>query len=195
MTPSQSLYLIRHGETAWALEGKHTGRTDISLTTKGRQDTLALKKILPSSFSTIFCSPLKRAQESCSLCFEGSQPILSPSLMEWDYGDFEGRTSIDIRSEHPDWNLFTQGAPHGESPQDVEKRIRSFFTLLDPLEGNVAIVAHAHLLRSLTALWLGLPLQAASLFFLKTSSLSILGYERSNRVIRLWNDTPYEKIF
>lgn len=195
MPSLQSLYLIRHGETPWALEGKHTGRTDISLTTKGRQDALALKKWLPSSFSAIFCSPLKRAQETCSLCLEGYQPILSPLLMEWDYGDFEGRTSVDIRSENPEWNLFTQGAPNGESPHDVETRIRSFFTLLDPLEGNVAIVAHAHLLRCFAAMWLGLPLQAAALFFLNTSSVSILGYERSNRVVRLWNDTPYEKIF
>jgi len=188
----QNLYLIRHGETPWTLSRQHTGRTDISLTEKGQKQVHLLKKRLQSiPFHTVFCSPLKRAQETCALT-EIKHPMIStPELAEWDYGDYEGKTTLQIRETDPKWNLFTDGSPNGEQPKDIEKRLHHFFKQIESIEGNIAIFSHGHLLRSLTALWLGLPIRQASLFFLATASLSHLGYEREHRALYLWNDTSH----
>lgn len=187
----QTLYLIRHGETPWTLSRQHTGRTDISLTEKGKQEASSLKNKLQNiPFNALFCSPLKRAQETCLLSGL-KNPTIAPELAEWDYGAYEGKTTLEIRETAPKWNLFTQGAPTGESPQDIERRLLSFLKQIAPIEGTIAIFSHGHLLRSLAALWLGLPIRNAACFVLSTASLSILGYEREHRALHLWNDTSH----
>ena len=188
----QTLYLIRHGETPWTVSRQHTGRTDISLTQKGEEQVHLLgKRLQKIPFQALFCSPLKRAQETCSLCSLETPRIIAPELAEWHYGNYEGKTTAEIRETHPHWNLFTEGAPQGEKPEDVEKRVYHLLKKIELIEGNIALFSHGHLLRSLAALWLGLSIRNASCFFLSTASLSILGYEREHRALHLWNDTSH----
>ena len=190
------LYLIRHGQTDWSLSGQHTGRTDVPLTEQGEQDARDLAKRLRAvRFSRVFTSPRQRARRTCELVGLGAVAELEPDLAEWDYGDYEGQRSVDIRKERPDWNLFRDGCPRGESPVQVSERADRVIARLRTLEGNTAIFSHGHFGRVLAARWIGLPVSQAQHFLLSTASLSILGYEHNlagESAIVLWNAVSSE---
>lgn len=184
----QQLYLCRHGETEWALSGRHTGRTDISLTQKGREQTALLRKRLEGiSFEKIFSSPLKRARESCA----GLKVEADPNLMEFDYGEYEGLTTPEVHKINPNWSVFKDGAPGGESPAQVGTRADQFLKKVAQFEGKIAVFSHGHFLRILASRFLGLEPECAKLFCLSVASLSILGYERKQSAIVLWNDVSH----
>ena len=181
-----NLFLIRHGETAWSKNGRHTGLTDIPLTEAGVQEAKNLGKRLKSyTFEKVFASPLKRALDTCTLA--GFHPEVSLDLLEWDYGAYEGFTHDEILKENPHWNLFTQGAPSGESVADVGVRADRVLKMVQGIRGDVALFSSAHILRTIAARWLKLPPASGSLFLLSTASISILGHERSSPVILAWN--------
>jgi broad specificity phosphatase PhoE len=190
------LYLIRHGETAWSLSGQHTGRTDIPLTKQGEQDARKLAERLHAvRFSHVFTSPLQRARRTCELAGLGDAAEIEPDLTEWDYGDYEGQFSLDTRKKRPDWNLFRDGGPRGESPAQVFERADRVIARLRTLEGNIAIFSHGQFGRALAARWIGLPVSQAQHFLLSTASLSILGYEHNlaeEAAIVLWNAVSNE---
>lgn len=178
------LYLCRHGETEWTLTGQHTGTTDIPLTKTGQKQAVHLRKrIKPVHFEKVFSSPEIRAVESCA----GMKPVLDPNLVEWDYGDYEGLTSAEIHEKNPKWNLFEAGAPGGESVEQVKKRADHFLKMVRQFKGNVAVFSHGHFLRMLAARFLGLEPEMGKLFLLSVASLSILGYEKEQPVVILWN--------
>jgi len=182
------LWLVRHGETEWSLSGAHTGRTDLPLTDAGRQRAIALAACLAGRrFALVLTSPLKRALDTCRLAGYGDAAQPEPNLREWDYGDYEGRTTAEIRKDAPDWSLWVDGVPNGESIGQVAARAQAVIDRALQAPGDVALFAHGHILRILTACWLGLPAADGRLFALGTGSLSTLGYEREIRVITLWN--------
>jgi probable phosphoglycerate mutase len=185
------LYLIRHGQTAWSLSGQHTGRTEIPLTEQGEQDARELAERLHAvRFNRVFTSPRQRAQRTCELVGFNAVAELEPDLAEWDYGDYEGQRSVDIRKGRPDWNLFQDRCPRGESPVQVAERADRVIARLRALEGNMAIFSHGHFGRIVAARWIGLPVRQAQHFLLSTASLSILGYEHNlveEPAIVLWN--------
>ena len=188
------IYLARHGETAWSLSGQHTGRTDIPLTEQGKENARQLGKRLHGlTFSNVFSSPLQRALTTCELAGFGKQVTPEPLLLEWNYGDYEGRKTSEIDAERPDWFIFKDGCPNGESPDQIAARCDEMIEKVKAINGNVLLFAHAHILRMFATRWLGLPPQEGRLYFLSTASLSILGYEHdlSEPVIRLWNDTSH----
>jgi broad specificity phosphatase PhoE len=194
----QVAYLARHGETAWSLTGQHTGRTDLPLTERGERVAVRLKERLAGlNFAKVFTSPLQRAQKTCELAGFSKVAEIDPDLVEWNYGDYEGRRSVDIHAEHPDWNLFRDGCPGGESPRDVSDRAKRVVERVKKIQGNVLIFSSGHFLRVVAASWVGIAPSINSRFFmLSTASLSAVGYEESlfRPVIRLWNDTQhYEK--
>jgi probable phosphoglycerate mutase len=185
-----NLYLIRHGETAWSLSGQHTGRTDIPLTAQGEQEARALADGLRAvTFSRVFTSPRQRARRTCELVGLNAGAQIEPDLAEWDYGDYEGQLSADIRKGRPDWNIFRDGCPHGESPVDVSDRADRLMAQVRALQGNIAVFSHGHFGRALAARWIGLPIDQAQHFRLSTASVSILGYEPStdDSAFVLWN--------
>lgn len=185
------LWLIRHGETAWSLSGAHTGRTDIPLTENGRANASAIGRYLARrKFALVLTSPLERARETCRLAGYADVAVISENLREWDYGDYEGRTTAEIRQTSPGWSLWTAGVPNGETAEQVAARAQSVIVRAVAAGGDVALFAHGHLLRILTACWLGLPPNDARLFALAAGSVSTLGYERETRVISRWNLTP-----
>jgi len=189
-TISFNLYLIRHGETEWALTGQHTGLTDLPLTENGKRQAEALKKRLHRThFTQVFTSPLHRALDTCQLC--GYEATIDPDLVEWNYGKYEGLTTPQVRKEDPQWNLFLSGAPGGEKPEDVGKRADRFLSKIKKLSGNIAVFSSAHLLRVLTARFLQLSAAEGRCFFLTPASLSILSYEHGTPVIILWNDISH----
>jgi broad specificity phosphatase PhoE len=182
------LWLIRHGETAWSLSGAHTGRTDIPLTETGRQQAAALGHHLAGKrFALVLTSPLQRARTTCELAGFGAEAAIDPNLKEWDYGDYEGRSTPDIQKESPGWNLWKDGPRDGETVDQVASRSEAVIARAAAAGGDVALFAHGHLLRILTARWLDLPPVDGRLFALGTATLSTLGYERSMRVIIRWN--------
>lgn len=185
------LYLIRHGETAWSRSGQHTGQTDIPLNEKGEQDARMLAEWLRAvRFSRVFTSPLQRARRTCELAGFGDVAEIEPDLVEWDYGDYEGQFSIDTRKKRPNWNLYRDGCPGGESPAQVSERADRLIARFRTLEGNIAIFSHAQVGRVLATRWIGLPVEQAQHFVLSTASLSILGYEHNlaaESAILLWN--------
>jgi len=182
------IVLARHGETEWSRDGRHTGRTDIPLTGRGEREALLLRDALNEwSFVRVLSSPLQRALETCRLAGLGDVAETSDALLEWDYGEYEGITTPEIRKLRPDWNLWRDGCPGGETADDVGHRVDRELARLTGVEGDVALFAHGHVLRVLTARWLGLAPQAGALFALSTATLSALGYERETRVIRRWN--------
>ncbi len=190
MTHSASLWLIRHGETEWSLSGAHTGRTDIPLTPAGERSAAEIGRHLAGRvFSLVLTSPLARARETCRIAGFGDAALVEPDLREWDYGAYEGRTTAEIRQEAPDWSIWTSGARDGETGEEVAARARRVIERCIGAGGDVALFAHGHLLRVLAACWLDLPPASGRLLALSTASLSILGYERDTRVIRLWNRT------
>ncbi len=182
------IWLIRHGETEWSLSGAHTGRTDIPLTENGRRvaEEVGLR-LAGRRFAMVLTSPLQRALETCRLAGFGPLAQIDAELREWDYGDYEGHTTAEIRRHRPDWNLWTDGVPHGETIGQVADRARAVISRVEDAPGDVVLFSHGHLLRILTAVWLGLDPGAARLFALGTASISSLGYERETRVIRSWN--------
>jgi probable phosphoglycerate mutase len=184
------IYLCRHGETEWSLSGKHTGRTDLDLTEEGKNQALGLKKRLEGlSFSAIYSSPLKRASETCLLAGY-PDPTFDSRAQEWDYGLYEGLTSDQIYKLNPSWELFSQGAPGGETPQALSQRADALIHNLLQQKGKIILFSHGHFLRVLAARWLGLDASKGKLFALAVASISILGFEhKTQKVLRLWNDT------
>jgi probable phosphoglycerate mutase len=188
------LHLIRHGETEWSLSGQHTGSSDIPLTTHGEDEARALAPWLQSrSFTRVLCSPRQRARRTAELAGLGAQAETVPDLAEWDYGDYEGMRSADIHRTRPDWSIFRDGAPGGETPAQVADRADRLLASLEGLEGNVALFSHGHFSCALGARWIGLPVLEAEHLSLSTASLSILGHPSNHpevRAITLWNATP-----
>jgi len=189
------IYLARHGETEWSLTGRHTGRTDLPLTDLGERNALTLRERLSGlKFSSVLTSPLQRARRTCELAGFGSAAAMVSDLVEWDYGEYEGRTSVQIHSERPDWQLFRDGCPGGESPEQVAARADRVVDLVRGVSGSVLLFSSGHFLRMLAARWCEVePIANARPFMLDTASLSALGYEHSlsQPVIRLWNDTHH----
>lgn len=187
-----AIYLVRHGETAWSLSGQHTGRTDLPLTESGERNARQLEERLRGlTFARVFTSPLQRATRTCELAGFKSSAEADADLLEWDYGQYEGRRSAEIRADRTDWNLFRDGCPGGESPGQVGTRADNVVKRVRAIEGNVLLFSSGHLLRVLAARWLGLGVETARYLALDTASLSILGYDRgrSEPVIRQWNET------
>jgi probable phosphoglycerate mutase len=190
--PLPVVYLARHGETAWSLSGQHTGRTDLPLTERGEQQARALgQQLRGASFVKAFTSPSQRARRTAELAGFGGLVEIDPDLAEWDYGQYEGRRTADILAERPGWFLFRDGAPGGETPDQVAARADRVIQRIRAIGGNVVIFSSAHISRALAARWLGLDAAGGRYFVLGTSSLSILGYEHNlaEPVIRLWNET------
>ncbi|MGO9468861.1 MAG: histidine phosphatase family protein [Isosphaeraceae bacterium] len=185
------IWLARHGETEWTVTHQHTGRSDIPLTERGERNALALgERLRGTTFTRVFVSPLQRAQRTADLAGFKLLGQIDPDLMEWDYGQYDGLRGDEIRERRPDWLLFRDGCPGGESVAEIGARADRVVASLRPLAGRVLLFGHSHFFRVLAARWLGLPPSGGSLFFLGTASLSILGYEHSEDepAVRLWND-------
>jgi probable phosphoglycerate mutase len=189
------VYLARHGETAWTISRQHTGLTDLPLTENGERTARRLGERLKGlTFSKVLTSPLQRAARTCELAGFKSMADVDKDLVEWDYGEYEGRRTAEIRAERPDWELFRDGCPGGESPQQVSVRADRIVSRVRAVPGNVLLFTSGHFLRALGARWLGLEVSVNCKFFmLSTASLSAVGYEhdRSRPVIRLWNETRH----
>jgi broad specificity phosphatase PhoE len=188
------VYLARHGETAWSLSGQHTGLTDLPLTEHGERNARQLGKRLEGiTFAKVFTSPLQRAARTCELAGFGTTAEVLPELVEWNYGDYEGRRTSEIHAERPEWLLFRDGCPRGETPAQVGERADRVVEKVRAIRGNVLLFSSGHFLRVLAARWLGLAAEAGKYFFLSTASVSVLGYEHdlSESVIRLWNDVQH----
>jgi broad specificity phosphatase PhoE len=186
------VYLVRHGETEWSLSGQHTGLTDLPLTSAGEAQARRLRDRLKSiSFAKVFSSPLQRATRTCELAGYGSIAELDHDLIEWNYGDYEGKKRDWILSQRPDWLIFRDGCPNGESPADVTARADRVISRIGRLRGNVLLFSSGHILRVLIARWLGLEASGGGYFKLGTAALSIVGYDHDNRsepVVRLFNE-------
>lgn len=181
--------LVRHGETEWSRDGRHTGRTDIPLTKTGRQEAgMVASRLRAWHFSRVLTSPLQRALETCRLAGFGEVAETRRELLEWDYGDYEGRTTPDIRKDRPEWSLWTDGAPGGEAAVDVGARLDPLVAEIRASEGDVAVFAHGHVLRVLAARWVRLAPFEGRLFALHTTTVSVLGHERETPVILRWNE-------
>jgi len=189
------IYLARHGETAWSLTGQHTGRTDLPLTEAGERNAQKLRdRLFSLTFARVFSSPLRRALRTCELAGFGARAEIDRDLLEWDYGEYEGRRSREILEVRPDWQLFRDGCPGGESPQQVAERANRFVNRARGVAGNVLVFSSGHFLRMLAACWCDVePIVNARVFNLDTASVSALGYEKilSRPVIQLWNDTHH----
>lgn len=187
------LQVLRHGETEWSLSGRHTSRTDLPLTPHGAEQGRRLgTRLREIKFTHVFTSPLLRARQTCELAGLAVSPVIEPELHEWDYGDFEGRTSAEIEAEHADWNLFVDGARGGESPADVAARAARFIARVQTLTGDIAVFSHGHFLRALAAVWTSMSVAHGQRFALEPTSWGILSHEhdRPDRpVIALWNQT------
>jgi broad specificity phosphatase PhoE len=187
-TENLQLWLIRHGETEWSLSGAHTSRTDIPLTERGRERATKIRDYLAQrKFSLVLASPLQRARETCRIAGYADVAQIEENLREWDYGIFEGRTTADIRKDQPDWSIWDSPVPEGEPVEYVAARAQKVIDRALLVGGEVALFAHAHILRILAATWLGLEPRGGRLFALGTGSVSTLGYEREARVICTWN--------
>ncbi len=188
------LHLVRHGETEWSRSGRHTGRTDLPLTERGEEMARELAPFLrDTGFAFIWTSPLRRARQTCVLADLGRSAALEPELAEWDYGDYEGRTSADIRQDRPGWNIFEDGCPGGETPGQISDRADRLIGCLRTLEGDIALVSHGQFGCVLAARWIGLAVVEAQHFSLEPASLSVLGpkpgHSELPAVLR-WNFVP-----
>jgi probable phosphoglycerate mutase len=189
--PRPEIVLVRHGETEWSRTGKHTGRTDVPLTEEGRRRAELLHGPLSERrFTRVLTSPLSRAADTCRLAGLGDAAEPRDELLEWDYGDYEGRTTPEIREERPDWSLWRDGCPGGEEAGEVGARVDRVIDELQGLEGDAALFAHGHVLRVLAARWIELGPEQGARLVLSTASLSVLGWERETRALRLWNAQP-----
>lgn len=193
--PDQRVVLVRHAQTEWSLTGQHTGTTDLPLTDEGRELTKHLRRRLEGErFDRVLTSPLQRAAETCRIAGFASEAELEDDLVEWDYGDHDGRTTADIRTEDPGWDLWRDGAPGGESPADVARRMdRVVADLLETCElgGDVLVFGHGHGLTALTIRWMGLPIERGRHLRLGTGAVSVLGWKREVRVLYVWNDRSH----
>jgi broad specificity phosphatase PhoE len=183
--------LVRHGETEWSASGQHTGRTDIPLTETGERRARGLKERLKGlRFDRAFTSPLQRARRTCELAGFGESAKVDPDLLEWNYGDYEGRKTNDILKERPGWRLFRDGCPNGEQPADVGARADRVIARLRERDDSAILFSSGHILRVLAARWLGLAPSEGRLFMLGTASVSVLGYEhdKSEPAVQLWNE-------
>ncbi|MGH6896296.1 MAG: histidine phosphatase family protein [Geminicoccaceae bacterium] len=190
--PHHQIWLFRHGETAWSLSGQHTGRTDLPLTAAGRRRARAIgRRLSGRPFALVLSSPLARALETCRLAGYGDVATLTSDLMEWDYGDYEGRRTVEIQEERPGWSLWQNGVPGGETVEQVGARARKVIATAESAAGDVALFAHGHILRVLTACWLRLPPDGGRLFALGTAAVSVLGYEHDTRVVVKWNQDSH----
>jgi broad specificity phosphatase PhoE len=191
MSSGTELWLIRHGETEWSLSGKHTSRTDISLTEHGRKRAEELRDYLKGTqFSAVFVSPMQRARETCAIAGFGDVAVIDEGLREWDYGVYEGKTTAEIRKEVPGWSVWKDEIVGGETAEHVGERADGVIAralAAAPAGGKVALFAHAHILRILAARWIGLAADGGRLLALGTGSVSVLGWERETRVIEAWN--------
>jgi len=184
-----ALWLIRHGETEWSLSGAHTSRTDLPLTAAGERSAEQLRPVLQQhKFALILSSPMRRARDTARLA--GFDPEATDDLREWDYGEYEGRTTAEIQQKSPEWSIWSGSTPGGETPQQVAARADRVIAGAASAGGEVAVFGHGHMLRVLAARWLAMEAQTGRYFALSTGSVSVLGYERESRVIQLWNWTP-----
>jgi broad specificity phosphatase PhoE len=182
------LFLVRHGETEWSRSGQHTSRTDLPLTATGVAQAEALAtRLATMQFAAVFTSPRQRARETCRIVGLDRDAIVTDDLAEWDYGEYEGRTTDDIRADEPGWTIWTAQIRGGETLEDVGRRVERVIAAALAVEGDVALFGHGHCLRILAARWMGLPPAAGALLELSTATLSRLGWEREQRVIEYWN--------
>jgi len=187
-TEEQKVYLLRHGETEWSLNGRHTGVTDIPLTENGRVAARLLKPILAKvTFTLVLTSPLQRARETCELAGLGQFANVEPDLIEWNYGEYEGLKTDQIRLTSPGWSVFRDGCPGGESPEQVGARADRVITKVRAAAGNVALFGHGHFTRVLAARWINLSANYGENFLLDTATLNVLGYYRDSPALKIWN--------
>jgi broad specificity phosphatase PhoE len=180
--------LVRHGETEWSRDHRHTGRTDVPLTAEGRRQAERLRDALAEwNFTRVLSSPLSRALDTCRLAGYGDRAELSDALLEWDYGEYDGETTDRIRESRPGWNLWRDGCPGGESVADVSARVDPLVSELKDSDGDVLLFAHGHVLRVLAARWVELAPEAGARLWLATATISVLGFERETAVFRRWN--------
>jgi len=188
MERSREIWLLRHGATEWSRNGRHTGSSDISLLPEGEAEARALAPLLAGQhFAEVWVSPLQRARRTCELAGLGAQAQPNESLREWDYGSYEGITTAEIRQTVPGWSVWSHGCPGGEDAAAVTQRCEALIAQLLLLEGNIALFAHGHLLRSLAGTWIGQGAVGGKHLALGTGSHSLLGFERENPVILRWN--------
>ena len=191
MNSSEALHevvLVRHGETEWSRSGRHTGRTDVPLSELGRREAEAVgEELAGRQFTLVLTSPLQRARETCRLAGYGAGAQVRDDLREWDYGEYEGITTAEVRREHPDWTVWDGPIPAGESIEQVAARADRVVAEAQQAAGDLLVFSHGHLLRVLTARWLGLEPDAGRLFALDPATISVLGYEHERRVMREWN--------
>jgi broad specificity phosphatase PhoE len=189
-----AVFLARHGETAWSLSGQHTGLTDLPLTNQGERNARQLgKRFEGMTFAKVFSSPLQRAARTCAIAGFDTYAEVLKDLVEWNYGEYEGRRTCEIQIDRSDWQLFRDGCPGGETPAQVGERADRVIHKVRAIQGNVLLFSSGHILRVLAARWLGLAPEAGKYFLLSTASVSVLGYEHnlSEPIIRLWNDVSH----
>jgi probable phosphoglycerate mutase len=185
---ASEVVLIRHGATEWSESGQHTGTTDLPLVEEGREAARALApRVAQYTFAAVLTSPMQRARETADLVGIGDHAVIDDDLCEWNYGDYEGVTTKQIRETVPGWTIWTGPVPNGETPEQVAARADRVIARVDGIDGTVALVAHGHILRVLTARWLSYPPTDGVHFLLDTSTLSVLGYERDTKAIHIWN--------
>ena len=179
---------MRHGETAWSVSGRHTGTTDVPLTDNGRRLAERLRPVLArEAFARVFVSPMRRARETCELAGLGTAAVTDPNLLEWNYGGYEGLTPEQIHQSAPNWLIFRDGCPGGESPEQVGARVERVIAEIRAVDGDVALFAHGLVLLVLVVRWIGLPVGAGQHFTLDTGTLSVLGYYRGIPAVIVWN--------
>jgi broad specificity phosphatase PhoE len=183
-----NVFAIRHGETAWSLSGRHTGTTDIPLTDNGRRLAERMQSMLVRNpFALVLCSPMRRARETCELAGFGDRAVIDSDLVEWNYGMYEGLTPKQIHEVAPDWLIFRDGCPGGETPEQVGTRVDRVITRSRTLAGDIVLFAHGHVLRVLAARWIGLPASGGQHFLLDTGTLCVLSYYHETPAVRIWN--------
>jgi broad specificity phosphatase PhoE len=186
--PNVNVFAIRHGETAWSLNGQHTGKTDIPLTDNGRRLAARMRPVLAANpFGLVLCSPMRRARETCELAGFGERAIIDSDLVEWNYGKYEGLTAKQIDEVAPGWLIFRDGCPGGEAPEQVSARVDRVIARSRAVPGDTALFAHGHLLRVFAARWIGLPARGGQHFLLNTGTLCVLGYYHEIPAVRIWN--------
>jgi broad specificity phosphatase PhoE len=186
--PNVNVFAIRHGETAWSLNGQHTGKTDIPLTDNGRRLAARMRPVLAANpFGLVLCSPMRRARQTCELAGFGDRAIIDSDLVEWNYGKYEGLTPKQIDEVAPGWLIFRDGCPGGEAPEQVSARVDRVIARSRAVAGDTALFAHGHLLRVFAARWIGLPARGGQHFLLNTGTLCVLGYYHEIPAVRIWN--------
>jgi broad specificity phosphatase PhoE len=194
MADLPTIYLVRHGATAWSVTGQHTGRTDLPLTTEGEENARRVgERLRGQTFDHVWSSPLQRALSTCRLAGLGKYLEIDSDLSEWNYGDYEGKTSAEIHKHRPDWHLFRDGCPGGESVAEVTARADRFVAKLRGINDRALVFSSGHILRTIGARWCQLEAAAGARLYLSTGSISILGYDhaRDEPVLRSWNDTSH----